>query len=156
MNIINSNDHIRDLGITMSGDCSFNEHINMRAMKCRQLTGWILRTFKARDECVMLILFKSLVLPRLEYGCQLWSPTSVNQTNAIENMQRKCYISGFVHWLIDKLNENIQLYLHSYLLKLFNKKHVFFILIQNKTTLTRSRKTVKVDDFRDFGASKNM
>ena len=24
MNIINSNDHTRDLGITMSGDCSFN------------------------------------------------------------------------------------------------------------------------------------
>ena len=30
MNIIKSNDYIRDLGITMSGDCSFNEHINMR------------------------------------------------------------------------------------------------------------------------------
>ena len=89
MNIINSNDHIRDLGIIMSGDCSFNEHINMRTKQCRQLTGWILCTFKARDKCVMLTLFKSLVLPRLEYGCQLWSPTSVNQINAIENIQRK-------------------------------------------------------------------
>ena len=89
MNIIKSNDYIRDLGITMSGDCSFNEHINMRTKQCRQLTGWILRTFKARDKCVMLTLFKSLVLPRLEYGCQLWSPTSVNQINAIENIQRK-------------------------------------------------------------------
>ena len=76
--IIKSNNYIRDLGITMSGDCSFNEHINMRTKQCRQLTGWILRTFKARDKCVMLTLFKSLVLPRLEYGCQLWSPTSVN------------------------------------------------------------------------------
>ena len=65
MNIINSNDHIMDLGITMSGDCSFNEHINMRTKQCRQLTGWILCTFKARDKCVMLTLFKSLVLPRL-------------------------------------------------------------------------------------------
>ena len=44
---------------------------------------------KARDECVMLTLFKSLVPPRLEYGCQLWSFTSVNQSNAIENLQRK-------------------------------------------------------------------
>ena len=40
MNIIKSNDYIRDLGITMSGDCSFNEHINMRTKQCRQLTGW--------------------------------------------------------------------------------------------------------------------
>ena len=89
MNIINSNDHTRDLGITMSGDCSFNEHINLRTKQCRQLTGWILRTFKSRDKCTMVALFKSLVLPRLEYGCQLWSPTSVNQINAIENIQRK-------------------------------------------------------------------
>ena len=37
----------------------------------------------------MMALFKSLVLSRLEYGCQLWSPTSVNQINAIENIQRK-------------------------------------------------------------------
>ena len=27
----------------------------MRMKQCRQLTGWILRTFKARDKCVMLI-----------------------------------------------------------------------------------------------------
>ena len=86
---MNSSDHIRNLGITMSGDCSVNEHINMRTKQCRQLTGWILRTFKARDKCVMLTLFKSLVLPRLEYGCQLWPTTSVKQINAIENIQIK-------------------------------------------------------------------
>ena len=73
----------------MSGDCSFNEHINLRTKQCRQLTDWILRTFKSRDKCAMVALFKSLVLPRLEYDCQLWSPTSVNQINAIENIQRK-------------------------------------------------------------------
>ena len=91
MNIINSNDqiHTRHLGITMSGDCSFNEHINLRTKQCRQLTGWILRTFKSRDKCTMLTIFKSLVLLRLEYGCQLWSPTSANLINAIENIQRK-------------------------------------------------------------------
>ena len=36
------------------------------------------------------------MLPRLKYCCQLWSPTSVNQINAIENIQRKFtkYITG--------------------------------------------------------------
>ena len=67
MDIINSNGHTRDLGITMSEDCSFNEHINQRTKQCRQLTGWKLHTFKSRDKCTMLTLFKSLVLPRLEY-----------------------------------------------------------------------------------------
>ena len=48
MNIINSNDHIRDLGITMSGDCSFNEHINMRTKQCRQLTGWSIENIQRK------------------------------------------------------------------------------------------------------------
>ena len=34
-------------------------------------------------------LFKSLVLPRLEYGSQLWSSATVNQIRAMESMQRK-------------------------------------------------------------------
>ena len=32
-----------------------------------------LRTFTARDSITMMTLFKSLVLPRLDYGSQLWS-----------------------------------------------------------------------------------
>ena len=73
----------------MSSDCSFYEHIDLKIKQCRQLTGWILRTFKARDKSTMLILFKSLVLPRLKYGCQLWCPATVNQIRAMESIQRK-------------------------------------------------------------------
>ena len=89
LNIINSQQHIRDLGVTMSSDCSFYEHIDLKIKQCCQLTGWILRTFKARDKSTMLTLFKSLVLPRLEYGCQLWCPATVNQIRAMESIQRK-------------------------------------------------------------------
>ena len=78
-----SQQHIKDLGVTMSSDCSFYEHIDLKIKQCRQLTGWILRTFKARDKSTMLTLFKSLVLPRLEYGCQLWCPATVNQIRAM-------------------------------------------------------------------------
>ena len=36
--------------------------------------GWILRTFISRERTVMLLLFKSLVLSRVDNGSQLWSP----------------------------------------------------------------------------------
>ncbi len=36
----------------------------------------------------MLTLFKSLVLPRLEYGCQLWSPGLLKHCYALESVQR--------------------------------------------------------------------
>ena len=89
LNIINSQQHIKDLAVTMSSDCSFYEHIDLKIKQCRHLTSWILCTFKARDKSTMLTLFKSLVLPRLEYGCQLCCPATVNQIRAMESIQRK-------------------------------------------------------------------
>ena len=40
--------------------------------RTKHLTGWILRTFSSRDK---LTLFRALVVSRLDYGSQLWSPT---------------------------------------------------------------------------------
>ena len=39
------------------------------------MLAWILRTFSPRQSTVMMTLFKSLILSRLDYGSQLWSPT---------------------------------------------------------------------------------
>ena len=41
-NPIQSKDHIKDLGITMSHDASFNTHIGIITSKAHQLSGWAL------------------------------------------------------------------------------------------------------------------
>ena len=56
--------------------------------KCSNLSGWILRTFTTRDSITMMTLFKSLVLPRLDYGSQLWSPHLVKHIDQFEKIQR--------------------------------------------------------------------
>ena len=71
LNIINQHDNIKDLGILMSSDCSFEKHILSVSSRCSRFAGWILRTFASRDKITMLTLFKSLVLFRLDYGSQL-------------------------------------------------------------------------------------
>ena len=48
----------------------------------------ILRTFTTRDSITMMTLFKSLVLPRLDYGSQLWSPHLVKHIDQLEKIQR--------------------------------------------------------------------
>ena len=75
MEIINPSD-VMDLGIFMSSNCSFEFHIQNLCKKCSKLSGWILRTFTTRDSITMsmMTLFKSLVLPRLDY---LWFPVMV-------------------------------------------------------------------------------
>ena len=62
--------------------------INSLSKRCKILTGWILRTFISRDKLTMLTLFKALVLSRLDYGSQLWSPHKICQINQIEKIQR--------------------------------------------------------------------
>ncbi len=86
--IINPSTSVRDLGILMSSNCSFEAHLDKSVKTCSQLVGWILRTFSTRDKLTMLTLFKSLVLPRIEYGSQLWSPYKICQINSVERIQR--------------------------------------------------------------------
>ena len=72
----------------MSSNCSFEYHIQYLCQKCSNLSGWILRTFTTRDSITMMTLFKSLVLPRLDYGSQLWSPHLVKHIDQLEKIQR--------------------------------------------------------------------
>ena len=88
LNILPKSGEVKDLGILMSENCEFDNHIATVVKKCSRLCGWILRTFSTRSKPVLLTLFKSLVIPHLDYGSQLWSPFQVKSINALERVQR--------------------------------------------------------------------
>ena len=96
LNILPKSGEVKDLGILMSENCEFDNHIATVVKKCSRLCGWILRTFSTRSKPVLLTLFKSLVIPHLDYGSQLWSPFQVKSINALERVQRVFtkYIDG--------------------------------------------------------------
>ena len=50
--------------------------------------GWVLRVFQSRQRSLMLRLLKSLVIPLLEYCCQLCNPWKAKDIQAIEAIQR--------------------------------------------------------------------
>ena len=72
----------------MDGDCTFSSHINRTVDKMKEMSGWILRTFKSRIPTIMLTLWKSLVLPHHDYCSQLWSPLNVKDSQRLEMVQR--------------------------------------------------------------------
>ena len=81
LDIINPSENAIDLGITMSRNCSFDVHINIickaahsSPLSPTDLSGWILRTFTFRDSTTLMTLFNALILSRLDYCSQLWSP----------------------------------------------------------------------------------
>ena len=76
-----------DLGIYMSSNCTFDVHISNLHKRCSNLAGWILM-FTMRDPQVMIILYKLLVMSRLDYASQLWSPYLLKHVYLIEKVHR--------------------------------------------------------------------
>ena len=112
MNLIDKVENIKDLGITMSSNCNFNQHINNVYKQCSRLSGWILRTFISRDSLTLLTLFKCIVLSRLDYGSQLWSPHQIKSINKIEQVQRSFtrFITGMRPLSYDERLKSLHLY----------------------------------------------
>ena len=77
------------------------------------LCDWILRTFSSRESTVLMTLFKSLVLSRLDYRSQLWSPTKIHQIIMIEKIQKAFtkHMKGFSSFSNqERLKSNLKIY----------------------------------------------
>ena len=87
---------VRGLGITMSHDATFTAHIGTIVSKAQQIISSIYRCFKTRKPEVMIQLWKSLVIPHLDYCCQLWSPKRKGEINKLEILQKNftCRTAG--------------------------------------------------------------
>ena len=72
----------------MSADGTFSQHISNMCQTAKNMCGWILRTFESRSPELMLTLWKSLVIPIVDYCSQLWSPSKVGEIQQIENIQK--------------------------------------------------------------------
>ena len=79
---------VKDLGVWVSSDGGFDNHIERVVRSSSHMSGWILRTFYARDHNTMKTLFRSLVLSKLDYCSPLINPSSVAMISKIERVQR--------------------------------------------------------------------
>ena len=85
--VIEVKDSVKDLGVYMSSNCLFMDQINAVIEKAKNIISWILRTFTTRKSTAMMTLYKSLVIPILEYCSVLWSPRSAGLIQRLEMVQ---------------------------------------------------------------------
>ena len=85
---IEKKDSLRDLGVILNSDLSFSLQVEKAVALASQMGGWGMRTFRGRSSFLLLTMFKSLVQPHLDYCSQLWSPTSQDLINKLEQVQR--------------------------------------------------------------------
>ena len=65
----------KDIGVIIDPKLSFEHHIAAKINKANSVLGLINRTFEYKDPKTMVLLYKSLVHPHLEYANQIWAPT---------------------------------------------------------------------------------
>ena len=86
-NIIVEKEAVTDLGVLMSNNAKFSAHIQNVCSSIKNLSGWVLRTFKSRSKLVLLTTWKSLILPLHDYCSQLWSPSKPGEIQSLELLQ---------------------------------------------------------------------
>ena len=79
---------VKDLGILFNKYGNFDDQLKVKIAKCTKMCGYILRTFVTREPGPMMSLFKSLVIPIMDYGSVIWNPYKRKDIQAIEQIQR--------------------------------------------------------------------
>ena len=85
--IIDKKEEVRDLRVVMSNNFTFQPHINNIIEKGKHTDAWILRIFKSRSKDVMITLWKSLAIQKIEYCSQLWCLLKIGDIQRIEIIQ---------------------------------------------------------------------
>ena len=84
---ITTKNEVKDLGVIMSDDCLFQKQIDRMIEKAKNTISWIFRSFQTRNKNAMLTLYKSLIIPILEYCSVLWCPLKVGLIQKLEAIQ---------------------------------------------------------------------
>ena len=77
------------LGVTISSDLSWGDHIHNISKKANSVLGFLRRNLKTNNIEVKERAYNSLVRPHLEYCCSVWNPWVGGQIKQLEMVQRR-------------------------------------------------------------------
>ncbi len=86
---INYTSLIKDLGIFISEDLTWESHINRIVKKASLKTYQILKCFKTKNIWILRKLFVTYVRPQLEFNTSVWSPHLIKNITLIESVQKR-------------------------------------------------------------------
>ena len=79
----------KDLGVIVDEKLKFDTHTETQANKANKVLGLIRRTFDHLDEEMLVLLYRSLVRPHLEYCHPVVYPQYMKQEKMLEAVQRR-------------------------------------------------------------------
>ena len=79
----------KDLGVHVDSHLNYAQHTCQATNKGNMLLAVIRRTCEYLDEESLMLLYKGLVRPAVEYGVVVWAPRLQRDIEAIESVQRR-------------------------------------------------------------------
>lgn len=86
---IESVSSIRDLGVTVSDNLKFHEHIKSIVKSATATSNLIHKCFVYKDPTFLTQMYTTFVRPKIEYASQVWNPQYTGDTNLLEKVQRR-------------------------------------------------------------------
>ena len=80
---------MRDLGVMVTAAIDFDVHITQVVKSATLVCNLIFRCFIIKTPDFYINLYKSLVIPKLLYCCEVWRPYLRKHTEAIDNVQKR-------------------------------------------------------------------
>lgn len=78
------------LGVHITSNLTWSLHIQNIMNSANRMLGYLRRNFYNAPLELKLLLFKTLIRPKLEYATSVWDPYHANLINALELVQNNC------------------------------------------------------------------
>ena len=79
----------KDLGIYVSSNLKWDNHIAKIVNSASTTSYQILKTCKTKNIWTLVKLFQTYIRPKLEYNTEIWSPHLLKDINSVERVQRR-------------------------------------------------------------------
>lgn len=86
---LHTTENARYLGVDISSNLSWNNHIDRIAAKANRSLGFVKRNIKVKSPNIRECAFKTLVRPQLEYASTIFDPYTQTNINKLERVQRR-------------------------------------------------------------------
>jgi hypothetical protein len=127
------------LGVTLSADLKWNNHIQQMTSKANKSLSFIRRNLQINSKSVKDRAYKSLLRPKLEYCCSVWDQYTTENIYKIEQVQRRtARYACHRHHNTSRVTEMIQSLDWSTLQerRLKTRLHIFYKIINNKIAVS--------------------
>ena len=82
-------DTAKYLGVHLTKNLSWNHHIDVLTKKANSTSAFLRRNIRACPRTTKILCYTTLLRPILEYTCTVWDPSTQENINKIEKVQRR-------------------------------------------------------------------